>query len=403
MPTNNFNLILFVDSDQNQLQALKRILHERKDRWQLRFATTAQEGLSIMQEQAIDIIVTDSKLNDSDGVMLLKEIQSRFPGTTRMLFSGDSLRNPAQEIVHHAHQFIAKPCHGHDLIQILETAVSLRGLLNNPAMESMIGSLGTLPTLPESYQELIDALQSDSTSLADIGKIVAKDIGMSAKLLQMVNSAFFGLPRQIASPEQAVTLLGIETVTSLVLGAGVFSRIDPAVIESFRLNELWQHSQTISTLIRLLGQAHGLKRQQLELPVMAGLLHDLGKLILASQDTEEYRRIANQSDELTIPMFEAEAEALWCSHAGIGAYLMGLWGLPLSAVEAVANHHTLERQSTEHVDALLVYGANLLYHWHCDPLHKEIYNPEPLRELLGEAEAERWMKIAQEYFDGQTA
>jgi HD-like signal output (HDOD) protein len=402
MNTPNTNNILFVDSDHNQLQALKRTLRDHQEHWLLHYSENAHSALDLLQQHPIDIIVSETQLDGMEGTSLLKEVQSRFPSTTRLLFSGQALRTPAQEIVHHAHQFIAKPCDTKTLVETLERVLQLRGLLNNPAMTEMINSLGTLPSLPGSYQQMIEALQSDNTSLADIGKIVSKDLGMSTKLLQMVNSAFFGLPQQIASAQHAVTMLGVETVTNLALGAGIFSKLDKNLIDAFQLEPLWQHSQSVSALVRQLGMAQGLSRQQLEVPIMAGMLHDLGKLVLASQNTEEYQRIIEQSRDENMPLFEAEAVALWCHHAGIGAYLMGLWGLPFSAVEAVAHHHSPENQSLQRLDCLLVYGANLLLHWLSEDQFKEHYDPEHLQNLLGADEYERWTAITQEYLDGQT-
>jgi HD-like signal output (HDOD) protein len=394
--------ILFVDSDPNQLQSLKRTLRNHKHRWQIHYCENATCALELLQTQPIDIVVSETQLDGMEGPSLLKEIQSKHPNTTRLLFSGQALRTPAQEIVQHAHQFIAKPCDPETLVNTLEQVLQLRSLLNNQAMAEMINSLGTLPSLPASYRKMIDALQSENTSLADIGKIVAEDLSMSTKLLQMVNSAFFGLPQQIASPQHAVTLLGIETVTNLALGAGIFSQLDQALIDEFKLEPLWQHSQAVSGLVRQLGMALRLKRQELEIPVMAGMLHDLGKLLLAAQNSEEYRRIVAQSNEEQIPLFEAEADALWCHHAGIGAYLMGLWGLPFTAVEAVAHHHSHANQSLQHTSALLVYGANQLIHGLSKDQDKQYYDLQPLEDLLGAEEFERWLSIAKEYLDGQT-
>jgi HD-like signal output (HDOD) protein len=402
MNTIDTNHILFVDSDKNQLEALKRTLRDHNEQWQLHFCETSASALQSLQQHPIAIVVSETQLDGEDGSELLSQVQQQYPSTTRLLFSGQSLRTPAQEIVHHAHQFIAKPCDSETLIATLERVIELRNLLNNPAMTEMVNSLGSLPSLPASYQQMIEALQSDNTSLADIGEIVAKDLGMSTKLLQMVNSAFFGLPQQISSPQHAVTLLGIETVSNLALGAAIFSRLDQSLIDEFKLEPLWQHSQSVSGLVRQLGMATGMSRQELETPVMAGMLHDLGKLILASQNPQEYRRIIAQADQQTMPVFEAEAEALWCHHAGIGAYLMGLWGLPFSAVEAVAHHHNHEYQSTDRKYCLLVYGANLLLHWLTDEQYRQHYDPQSLQTLLGEEEFNRWRNITQEYLDGQT-
>ncbi|MCU7924531.1 MAG: HDOD domain-containing protein [Candidatus Thiodiazotropha sp. (ex Dulcina madagascariensis)] len=403
MKTTESKAILFVDSDSNQLNSLKRTLHDYKDRWQMHFMKNAQQALEMMQQVPVDIVVSETQLDGMSGSELLKLFQLHYPSTTRLLFSGQVLRTPAQEVVHHAHQFIAKPCATEILIANLERVFHMRSLLNNPPLEELISSLGTLPSLPGAYQQMITALQSDATSVADIGRIVAQDIGMSTKVLQMVNSAFFGLPQQIASPEHAVSLLGIETVTNLALSAGIFTQLDESVVEEFQLEALWQHSLVITGLVRRLAPAAGLNRQQSEIPVLAGLLHDLGKLVLAAKDTGEYRRIVHQAEQDGAPLYEVEAESLWCSHATIGAYLMGLWGLPFPAVEAVALHHSHERQTLERVDCLVVYAANLLAHRFTDEMHRSYYGAERLQALLSPTEFERWTGIAEEYFDGKAA
>jgi HD-like signal output (HDOD) protein/ActR/RegA family two-component response regulator len=391
--------ILFVDSDDKQRQSLQQTLREFRDKWQIHYANDADQALEIMQQKAVDIVVSETRLCGKQGSELLKEIQLHHPSTTRLLFSAQAMRTPAQEIVHHAHQFIAKPCNSDELINILERIFYLRSLLNNPSVEEMINSLGTLPSLPSTYQQMITALQSDSTTLKDIGRIVAQDIGMSAKILQMVNSAFFGLPQQIASPEHAVTLLGIETVTNLALSAGVFTQLDTALIAEFQLEQLLQHSLLVSGLVQRLCQAAGMDKQACQIPTLAGLMHDLGKLLLATQDSAEYRRIKQQSVQDNVPMYVVESESLWCNHATIGAYLMGLWGLPFSAVEAVALHHTANKQSRERLDCLTLYAANLLINRSTDVQCKDYYSTQRLESLLTPDEFTQWRSITEEYLN----
>jgi HD-like signal output (HDOD) protein len=395
--------ILFVDSDKNQLQSLKRILREFRGKWRLHYAENAKQALEVMQQSAVDIVVSEIRLAGRPGSDLLKEVKLHYPSITRLLFSGRALRTPAQEIVHHAHQFIPKPCDRVQLINILERVFQLRALLNNTAIEEMISSLGTLPSLPSTYQQMITALQSDATSVKDIGKIVAQDIGMSAKILQMVNSAFFGLPQQIASAEHAVTLLGIETVTNLALSAGVFTQLDPAVMSEFHLEQLWQHSQLVSGLVQRLSQETGMDQQQRQIPILAGLMHDLGKLLLATNDSEEYRRILQQAEQEQAPLHVIESESLWCNHAAIGAYLMGLWGLPFSAVEAVALHHSGDEQSLERIDCLIVYAANLLVNRVKMAQSRNHYSTDRLEALLTPEDFKKWTSISEEYLNGKVA
>ena len=394
--------ILFVDSDSNQLQSLRRSLRDQHQ-WRLLFADRAENALAIMADEPVDILVTETRLDGMAGTSLLKQAQATHPLTTRLLFSGQALREPAQEMVHHAHQFISKPCDKPTLVAALQRVVKLRDLLTNPGTREMVNCLGTLPSLPATYSRLIELLRSETSTAQQIGQVVEQDLAMSAKLLQMVNSAFFGLPRQIASPAHAVTLLGIETVTNLVLTAGIFDQIESSRVETFSLDALWHHSLRVAGLTRQLYTELGYTRQEAELPYLAGLLHDLGKLILVATDADEYRRILASAEQQALPLYLAEEESLWTGHAAIGAYLMGLWGLPLNAVEAVARHHQQESQQLDQPLSLTVYAANLLIHNQTDPQHRDHYAEDALAPLLGSERLERWKTITREYLDGEAA
>jgi HD-like signal output (HDOD) protein len=396
-------VILFVDSDSNQLQSLQRSLRDQRYRWRLLFADNCKTALAIMSREPVDILVSETRLDRTTGTDLLKQAKESRPLTTRLLFSGQALREPAQEMVHHAHQFIAKPCDKEMLIITLQRVMQLRNLLNNSAMREMINSLGTLPSLPDSYTRLIEMLRSETASVADVGLLVEQDIAMSAKVLQMVNSAFFGLPRRVASPLHAVTLLGIEAVTNLALSAGIFNQIDTSLVHAFGLNALWNHSLRVAGLTRQLYMEMGYTRQEADQPFMAGLLHDLGKLVLIIADTDEYRLIVKRAVQQNQPIYLKEEESLWTSHAAVGAYLMGLWGLPFDAVESVALHHKPELQRLDHPQCLVVYAANLLIHNQIDGIHLDHYAQIGLQAILGHERFARWMTITREYLDGEAA
>ena len=392
--------ILFVDSDENQLQSLRRNLRELRHRWDMQFVRSSDEALANMQEQPADIVISETQLDGTSGASLLGTIQSRYPHAVRLLLSGEVFRTPSREVINHAHQFIAKPCTAADLIAHLERIFRLQTLLRDPAIESLLGGIQSLPSLPRTYQRLIDALRSGNASMASIGAIVEEDISMATKVLQMVNSAFFGLPQKITSPVHATTLLGLDTITNLTLSAGVFSQIDPLLSSEFEIEALWNHSLRTAGLVRRLAADIGLPREQSEVPVLAGLLHDLGKLVLASHDTHEYRLIVKYASETGRPLEQIESEALWCNHATVGAYLIGLWGLPYAAVEAVAYHHDPQRQSTDHPEYLMVYAANLLEDSLCQEPDKE-RRLAPLAELIPATRLEHWKNLAEDFIHGK--
>jgi HD-like signal output (HDOD) protein len=394
------NIILFVDSDANQLASLKRNLRDYRDQWIMYFVADAAAAMEVMSQLEVDVIVCETQLTAASGTLLLKQVQERYPRTTRLLFSGQALRAPAQEMLNYAHQFIAKPCSKEELIAVLERVTQLRESINNPAMEALVNSLANLPSLPQTYQELMTALQDDATTVKKIGQIVAKDIGMSTKILQMVNSAFFGLPNKVASPDHAVSLLGTETITNLALSAGIFTQLDEKLVKEFDLETLWQHSLAVASLAKRLAVAYGMPPQESELPMLAGMLHDLGQVVLTTCDTSEYRRIIQQAKEQNEPIHLVESESLWCSHAALGAYLMGLWGLPFTAVEAVALHHTSEKQTLENPACLIVYAADLLLYSSGPFAAKPYSDLAHLESLLGSETFNQWSTIAQELIDG---
>lgn len=395
--------ILFVDSDENQLQSLRRSMREQRSRWKTLFVSNADEALSLMEDSPVDIVVSETQLTGMSGAELLKAIQSRHPHTVRLLLSGEIFRTPSREILHYAHQFIAKPCAIGNLIALLERISQLQRQLRDPAIEALLGGIATLPSLPHTYQRLITALRSENTTMAEIGAIVAEDMSMATKVLQMVNSAFFGLPHQISSPEHAVRMLGLETVTNLALSVGIFEQIDPALSKEFELDALWRHSVRTAGLVRRLAADAGISRPTSEIPILAGLLHDLGKLVLASRDTEEYRLILRYAKTTELPLEQVESEALWCNHARVGAYLMGLWGLPYAAMEAVAFHHDAEHQAGDQLGNLLVFAANLL-----DESLQENLPPKKnlitsLAEIIPADQFTRWKTIAEDFIRGQAA
>lgn len=400
MSTVDSKIILFVDSDANQLASLKRSLRDYRDQWMMYFVEDAASAMEVLSQLEVDVVVCETQLTAASGTLLLKQIQERYPRTTRLLFSGQALRAPAQEMVNYVHQFIAKPCSIEELVDILARVTQLRESINNPAMEALVNSLGNLPSLPQTYRELITALQDESTTVKQIGQIIAKDIGMSTKILQMVNSAFFGLPSKVASPEHAASLLGTETITNLALSAGVFTQLDEDLVKEFKLDALWQHSLAVASLAKRLAKASGMSQAESEIPMLAGMLHDLGQVVLATCDSSEYRRIIQQSQKQDEPIHLVESESIWCSHATLGAYLMGLWGLPLAAVEAVALHHSSEMQTQDNLVSLIVYAANLLLYASGTFAANADNELSHLKSLLGSETFNQWSAIAQEVVDG---
>ena len=234
--------VLFVDDDPLILRAFQRSIDECCSNWTVNFASSGKEALQKLSEQSYDAIVTDMRMPVMDGLQLLDTVTSIAPGVIRFVLSGDTSDTQILKSAYLVHQMIPKPCELEKVYDIVERACCLRDMLSNPQLQRIVTSIGTLPTVPKLYNQLLDQLQSDTASFQDIGKIIAQDAAMTAKILQLVNSAFFSTTENISSPQKAVTILGLNTIKSLVIGIQVFSEYHGRSKLPISVDSIWKHS-----------------------------------------------------------------------------------------------------------------------------------------------------------------
>jgi len=215
--------VLFVDDEAPVLKNLERTLAAQKNSWELGFAPDGAAALAVLESTPLDVIVSDLRMPKMDGAALLKAVCDRFPSVVRIILADRSEMEEALRAVPVAHQFLAKPCDVATLRVSIERATSLSDLLGNKLLAGLVGSVQDLPVLPRTYMELSRALSNPNVPLPNIVKIVEQDVSISAKILQLVNSAFFGLPREITTLHTAVSFLGMQMLQNLVLSAEVFS------------------------------------------------------------------------------------------------------------------------------------------------------------------------------------
>lgn len=354
--------ILFVDDEPKVLTGIRRMLSDMRDEWELLFAEGGQRALEIIDEGLVDVIVSDILMPEMDGVELLRRVRERFPSVTRIAMSGQSSAKFSTLATLTVHQYLSKPCAVEDLKAVINQAMGRESILEDPALKRVISRVERLPSVPKIYRELTDELAKPAPSLPVLGRIVSRDVAMCAKLLQLVNSSFFGFARHIESPEQAVTLLGVNVIKSLVLSVHLFAEFEEQKVPGFNLSHLWEHSHRVAALCRLLAQEEGFSREERDHAFIAGVLHDVGKLILAVNFVNEYNCSMDTVRTQGGLMWQAERSCLGVSHAEIGGYLMGLWGLPGPTVDAIAYHHLPLTCPAPSRVLLAVHAANVLDH-----------------------------------------
>jgi HD-like signal output (HDOD) protein len=355
--------ILFVDDEPRVLDGLRRMLRPMSKEWEMAFAQSGPEALDTLAERSFDVVVSDMRMPGMDGGQLLTEVMRRHPETVRIVLSGHSDKQMILRSVGPAHQYLAKPCDPELLKLVIARAYALRDVLSEVALREAISQIESLPSLPQLYVELVNELQSPDASVKKVGEIIRKDVGMTAKVLQLVNSAFFGLRRHVSDPAQAAGLLGLDTIQALVLSVQAFSQFDDAGAAGLCLDTLWNHSMATGALARDICAAEGSEARESDHALMAGLLHDAGKLILAANLPERYRQVITLMRDAPVAQWEAERQVFGTTHAEVGAYLLGLWGLPNPIVEALAFHHRpSECMETSFAPLTAVHVADAVEH-----------------------------------------
>lgn len=393
--------VLVVDDDRSVIEGLRRAFRVLQPDWEVVVAASGGEALGHFRQSRFDAVLTDMRMPVMTGADLLAEVRSLRPECVRMVLTGFANQDLINRCLGVAHQCLSKPCSALVVSQALERAIQREARGASRGVRELVGRLDRLPSMPAVYAALLELVQSPSVQLEEVGALVSKDAGLSAKLLQLVNSAFFGLSRVIASPAEAVTHLGLETLKSLVLGVGVFSSFPGSHAAGVEIAQEWRHGLATADLARRIVRDVGGSSQVGEEAFTAGLLHDAGRLILAFNCMDEAERVGNrlkagESRTLT----EAEESVFGCSHAEVGGYLFGLWGLPTAVVEAIAGHHQPAESSVGGFTAITaitaVHAADFLDREAGDPAAAAIHGSldlEYLRALGLEPRLAAWREL----------
>lgn len=354
-------IVLFVDDEPNILAGLKRMLRILRGEMDFQFAGSGADALALLGREHVDVIVSDMRMPGMDGATLLTAVQERHPEIIRIMLTGQADEQAILRTVGIVHQFLAKPANPEHLKDVLLRASALQGLMRNESLKRLVSGLGQLPSLPSVYAELQRTLLNPECAISDVAAIIEKDLAMTAKILQLVNSAFFGLFRNIDSPQRAVNLLGLDTVKALVLGVGVFSELKGPPSPLFSLKGLWEHSMNTAAFAKTIALAENADKSFVDTVFIAGLMHDVGKLLMFTSIRDNYLQAVAMAREQHMTLCEAERSLFNADHGDVGGYLMGLWGLPGDVVEAIAFHHRLDSYPAPSVSpALVVHVADVL-------------------------------------------
>ena len=364
--------ILFVDDEPNVLDGLRRMLRPMREEWEIACASGGEEALAILAEEPFDVVVSDMRMPGMDGAQLLSEVKQRYPQVIRVVLSGYSEKETILRSVGPTHQYLAKPCDPEQLRDVIGRACALRDLLSEDTLRGLVSQMSTIPSLPQTYTEIIEELQSPDASIKKVGQIHLERRGDDC---QDPATRELGLLRTASSRVRSVASGGVSLASThsrrwsflyTFSRSSTMSRLRDSLSTrsgtTVRRLEHWPNASPMPRVCAEHIRDHAL---------LAGLLHDAGKLVIAANLPERYGTVLASAKDEELDLWEAERQILTNTHAEVGAYLFGLWGLPDSIVEAVAFHHDPSKcAGTGFTPLVAVHAANAIDHEH-DPTWKE--------------------------------
>jgi HD-like signal output (HDOD) protein len=330
---NGCKRILFVDDDPSILAGLQNLLYKDRKRWEMVFALGGKLGLDEIRKAPFDVVVSDMRMPDVDGAMLLGVIKDERPATVRIMLSGHADREAIVRLLPSLHQLLIKPCSAATLRAVIERSVDGADVDRDAKIREIVGGVDKLPTPPDVFFDLSRLLQSATASVSDVAKVVTRDPALSAKVLQLVNCSYFGAGQVTTSIHQAVTLLGTEQLRYIALTASVFSAPQTKTGLMFSLEDMQQTSMRAAILARAFSDpAH---RDE---AFASTLLHHVGHVVLALCRGAEFK-LFSERVKRGENVLDVELDLFGVTHADVGARLLAIWGLPTAIVDVVQFHH----------------------------------------------------------------
>ncbi len=379
--------VVFVDDETSILSGMQRSLRGMRHEWNMEFFSSGPAALDALAKAPADVIVSDMRMPGMDGWELLAEVRKKYPQTVRLLLSGYADSVSIMNSVGSAHQYLAKPCEAERIKDAIKQTQTLRVRLSDPELAALVGRVDMLPSAPQAFLEISKVLRRPDSSLQEAAEVVVRDAAMTANILKLVNSAFFGSRHPILRIDRAIAYLGIDTLQSLVIGHAMFKTGPAENASRVDLDALWRHSLLTASIAKAIAKEEGLAAVHCEEAFLIGMLHDVGKGVLAT------------SEELPAPSAELDSQ-----HARIGAYLLGLWGFPDAVVEGIANHHTPRVDGAAVDPTLIVHVADRFAHMpEARDIHSLGLHPTVLADAHLVAHIERWRELSDKAVQAEQA
>lgn len=393
--------VLFVDDESNVLSALRRTMRARKDAFDVEFAESGALALEAMGKRRCDIIVADWRMPGMNGIELLERAQTDFPHAIRVILTGQPVRKKEGTSLTVAHQLLTKPCPSERLLQVLDSLSYSLSHLKDDRLKGALSRTDILQAHPGVLNMIREELNREESSVSKLTHLIEQDGILAARLLSFANSAYLSLEKRVMKVEQAVSLLGLSNARALLLSGIPNKTLDEGEALGVSLSELWKHCRRTYRLASKLAEnaQEGLDKDN---AVLAAMLHDVGKRVLLNQFPDEYDLVLGHVRANGVRIWQAEKEVFGATHAEVGAYTLGLWGMPPDVVRIVAHHHGRGGSGLLQKEDELVLAANIIDHAFY-VINMDYHRPEFSNSLIsmgvGAETTERYEAMAKNVYD----
>ncbi|MGL1903610.1 MAG: response regulator [Fibrobacterales bacterium] len=331
--------IIFVDDEKNIIDGMKRMLYPMRKEWEMIFTTSGQKALDYMAEHPVNVIISDMRMPEMDGSELLNTVKERHPQTARYILSGYSDKEMILKTIDSADQFLSKPCNPNLIKRVIRKVLDNEHTKNKQRAIEYISQIEKLPTLPTVYAQLSRIMEDPECSAKVIASVIQQDVAISAKIMQLVNSTFFGLQNEVNDLTQAVTYLGFDVVKAVIVSVGTFNQYTEEEMKTFNVDMLYKHATRCSCLCKEILATQTDDTDLLENALITGLLHDIGILVLVKNEPQKYATVFEASGSKMDTLIQSEKMIMGITHAEVGGVLLEQWGFSEPIVNAVYYHH----------------------------------------------------------------
>lgn len=328
--------ILLVDTDEKIRIKLARVFTEAG--FGVVVAENADKAWEQLSAHSVELVICDMHLPDVGGHRFLKQVRQRYPSVIRIIMSGfgegkdvvESLRDGS------ARMYVVKPWDERKLLTEVMNLVRLGDMFKSRQLLDVFNNMKELPALPETYTKICGLIEEEA-GIEAIAKVVEQDQTIAVKLLQVANSVYYSM--NTGSVRQAIVFMGLTNLKTIVLGLTVMKQLEGLQGGFFSKEVLWEHADRVNRITHQLFN-RCLGRPMKDSEATAGLLHDIGRVLLLKDYSRSYAGVAKAAFGNRESTFrETEKSLMGISHDEVGGFLLNWWSLPQPIVEAAMFHH----------------------------------------------------------------